>query len=115
MAVANLVVQEAQRFSDFRRDDDAASVAVDAVAEGGGEGVLLAWPPLALLIEVGEHVVDERIDFLVLVGVGKHARGLVEQHDVLVLVDDLKPRRRDREVDVYLARRLEKLIVDVAL
>ena len=69
----------------------------------------------ALLIEVGEHVVDERIDFLVLVGVGKHARGLVEQHDVLVLVDDLEPRRRDREVDVFLARRLEKLIVDVAL
>ena len=42
-------------------------------------------------------------------------RGLVEQHDVLVLVDDLEPRRRDREVDVFLARRLEKLIVDVAL
>jgi len=51
----------------------------------------------------------------VLVGVGKHSRGLVEQHDVLVLVDDLEPRRRDREVDVFLARRLEKLIVDVAL
>ena len=115
LAVANFVVQNAQRLGIFRRDDDAASVAVDAVAEGGGEGVFLARLPLALLIEVGEHVIDERVDLFVLVGVGKHSRGLVEQHDVFVLIDDLEPRRRDREIDILFARCFEELVVDVAL
>ena len=60
-------------------------------------------------------MVDEGVDLLVLIGVDDLTCGLIEQHDVLVLVDDLEPRRRDREVDILLARRFEKLIIDVAL
>ena len=60
-------------------------------------------------------MVDERVDFLVLVGVDDQTCGLIEQHDVFVLIDDLEPRRRDREIDILFTRRFKKLIVDVAL
>ena len=60
-------------------------------------------------------MVDERVDLFVLVGVDDLTCGLVEQHDVFIFIDDLEPRRRDREVDVFLTWRFEELIVDVAL
>ena len=60
-------------------------------------------------------MVDERVDFLALIGVNDQTCGLIEQHDVFVLIDDLEPRRRDREIDILFTRRFKKLIVDVAL
>ena len=50
LAVADLVVQNAQRLGVFRRDDDAAGVAVDAVAKRRGKGVFPPGVPLFLLI-----------------------------------------------------------------
>ena len=44
-----------------------------------------------------------------------HARRLVEQHEVLVLVNDVQAGRGDGEIDVLLVRRFKKLVVDVEL
>ena len=99
----------------LRRDDDAARVAVDAVAQRGGKGIFLARLPLALLVEIGEQMVDERIDLLPLVGVDDHSGGLIKQHDVFILIDDMQPWVDDREIDVLLARRFKELVVEVKL
>ena len=112
LAFADLFVQDAQRLG---RDDDATRVAVDAVAQRGREGVLLARLPFALLIEIGEHVVDERVDLLPLVGMDDHSGGLIKQHDVFILIDDMQPWVDDREVDVLLARRFKEFVVEVKL
>ena len=56
LTVADLIVQDAQRLGVFRRDDDAAGVAVDAVAERGGEGVFGLRVPFAALTQVGLNV-----------------------------------------------------------
>ena len=60
-------------------------------------------------------MVDERVDLFVFVGVDDQTCGLIEQHDVFVLIDDVQPRRRDREIDILFARCFEELVVDVAL
>ena len=115
LAFADLFVQDAQRLGVLRRDDDAARVAVDAVAQRGREGVLLARLPFALLIEIGEQMVDERIDLLPLVGVDDHSGGLIKQQNVLILVKDVQLWICDGEVDVLLARRFKELVVEVKL
>ena len=115
LAFADLFVQDAQRLGVLRRDDDAARVAVDAVAQRGGKGIFLARLPLALLVEIGEQMVDERIDLLPLVGVDDHSGGLIKQHDVFILIDDMQPWVDDREIDVLLARRFKELVVEVKL
>ena len=60
-------------------------------------------------------MVDERVDLFALIGVNDQTCGLIEQHDVFVLIDDVQPRRRDREIDILFARCFEELVVDVAL
>ena len=47
LAVLDLLIQNPQRLGVFCRDDDATGVAVDAVAERRGKGVLFARPPFA--------------------------------------------------------------------
>ena len=39
----------------------------------------------------------------------------VDQQNVFVLIDDVELRRADREVGVFLLRRVEKFVVDVEL
>ena len=60
-------------------------------------------------------MVDERVDLFALVRMDDLSDRLVEQHDVIVLVDDAELRRRDGEINVFLARRFKKLVVDIAL
>ena len=60
LTVLDLLVQDAQRLGVFRGDDDAAGVAVDAVAQRGRERMLLARAPLAFGVEIRLNVVDER-------------------------------------------------------
>ena len=93
--------------------DDAAGVPVDAVAQGGGEGMLVPGVPLPLLIEIGLDVGDEGVHLLVFVRVAEQAGGFVQQHQVLVLVDDLQPGLEHREKGVVLPGLVKELVVDV--
>ena len=113
LAVADFVVQNAQRLGIFRRDDDAAGVAVDAVAQRGGEGVFGLRIPLAGLAQVGLDVRDERVPAPLAGAVAQHAGLFVCQQDVLVLVDDVEPRRRNFEPGILLRGSFKKLVVDV--
>ena len=81
----------------------------------GGKGIFLARLPLALLVKIGEQMVDERIDLLPLVGVNDEPGWLVEQQNVLILVKDVQLWICDGEVDVLLARRFKELVVEVKL
>ena len=113
LAVADLVVQNAQRLGVFRRDDDAAGIAVDAVAQRGGESVFGLRIPLTVLAQVGLDVRDERVPAPLARAVAQHAGLFVRQQDVLVLVDDVEPRRGNFEPGVVLRGLFKKLVVDV--
>ena len=113
LAAADLVVQNAQRLGVFRRDDDAAGVAVDAVAQRGGEGIFRLRVPLAGLAQVGLDVRDERVPAPLARAVAQHAGLFVRQQDVFVLVDDVEPRRCDLQPGVVLRGLFKKLVVDV--
>ena len=96
-----------------RGDDDAAGVAVDAVAQRGSEGVLPAGVPLPLLIEVRLDVVDECVHLLRLVSVDHQPRPLVDQQQVLVLVHDVHLRLEQRQEKILLRRLVKEFVVDV--
>ena len=84
LTVFDLLVQDAQRLGGLGGDDDAAGVAVDAVAERGRECMLLARAPLALGVEVGLNVVDERLAvFRAVVRVDGLAGLFVDEEDVM--------------------------------
>ena len=61
LPVADFVVEYAQRFRVFCGNDDAAGVAVNAVAKGRGEAMLLSGSPFALLVGVGLNIGDESV------------------------------------------------------
>ena len=69
LVVPDLFVDDTQRLRILGRDDNAARVPVNAVAQRRGEGVLLPGTPFTLLVEVRLDVVDQRVDLLCLVGV----------------------------------------------
>ena len=115
LPVADLLVEHPQGLGVLGGHDDAAGVPVDAVAQGGGEGVLVPGVPLLLLIEVGLDVGDQGVDLLVLIGVAEQAGPLVQQHQVFILVDDLQPGPEHREEGVVLPGLVEELVVDVQL
>ena len=113
LAVADLIVQDAQRLGVFRRDDDAAGVAVDAVAERGGEGVFGLRVPFAALTQVGLNVRDERVPAPFARTVAQDTGLFVRQQNVLVLVDDVQPRRRNFQPGIFLRGSFKKLVIDV--
>ena len=86
LVVPDLFVEDAQGLGVLGGDDDAAGVPVDAVAEGGGEGILQAGVPLLLLIEIGLDVGEQGVHPLVLVGVDHQTGALVQQHDLVVFI-----------------------------
>ena len=113
LPVADLLVDDPQRLGVLGGDDDAAGVAVDAVAQGGGKGVLPLGVPFPLLVEVRLNVVDESVDLLRLVGVYHQPRPLVQQHQVLVLVHDGETGLEKRQEQIVLTGVVEELVVDV--
>lgn len=97
----------------FRRDDYAACVSVDAVAQGRRKGVLPSRIPLALLRKIRLNVRNERVIVPRSRAVAQNARLFVGKNDVLILIDDVYPRFSDLEVGIFLARLFKKLIVYV--
>ena len=87
LTVFDLLVQDAQRLGGLGGDDDAAGVAVDAVAERGREGMFFAGTPFTLGVEVGLNVVDERLAVLrAVVRVDGLAGLFVDEEDVLIFI-----------------------------
>ena len=113
LPVPDLLVEHPQGLCVLGGHDDAAGVPVDAVAQGGGEGMLVPGVPLLLLIEVGLDVGDEGVDLLVLVGVAEQAGPLVQQQQVLVLVHDVQPGLEHGQEGVVLPGLVKELVVDV--
>ena len=111
----DLVVQDAQRLGGLCRDDDAAGVAVDAVAQSRGERRRVVRIPCARLVEISLDVGDERVAVAVFVRVHDHARRLVREQDVLVLVDHGQARRFDAAERLLLAHLFKVFVVDVEL
>src|SRR5699024_5575667 len=111
--VFDLVVHDAQRLGGLGGDDDAAGVAVDAVAQGGDKGGLVPRVPLAGLGQIGLDVGDERVRAAALVGVDDHAGLLVRQKDIVILVQNLHARDRNFLKGHLLGRPFKKLVVDV--
>ena len=92
------------------------SVPVDAVAQGGGEGVLFPGPPFVLLVQVSLNLVDERPPvFRTVVGVHRKARALVHQKDVLILIDDVQFGGGNGQIGVVFSGGVEEFVVDVEL
>ena len=58
-------------------------------------------------------MVDEGIDLLRLVGVNHQTGALVQQHQILVLVDDIQAGTEQGEEQVILSGLVEELVVDV--
>ena len=107
LTVFDLLIEDAKSLRIFRRDDDAAGVAVDAVAERGRERILLARPPFALGIEIGLNVIDQRFAvFRAIVRVNGLAGLLVGKENVLILVDDVELRDADGQIGVKSKRSL---------
>ena len=113
LAVPDLLVEDAQGLGIFGGQDDPAGIAVDAVAQGGGEGVLVPGVPLLFLIKVGLDMGDQGVDLFLFVGVAQQARPFVEQQQVFILIHDVQPGLEDREKGVVLPGGVKKLIVDV--
>ncbi len=77
LAQADFFIQNPQSLRRFGGHDDAAGIAVDAVAQSRREGLLLIRVPLPLLIEIGFDMVDQRIRSALVVFMDHHARPFV--------------------------------------
>ena len=113
LPVPDFFVDDAQGLGVFGGDDDAAGVAVDAVAQGRGEGVFPSGVPLPLLIQIRLDVVDEGVDLLRLVGVDHQAGPLVQQQQILVLIHDVQAGLEQRQEKIVLPGLVKELVVDV--
>ena len=61
LPLLDLLVHDPQGFRVFRGDHDAAGVAVNAVAQGRGKGMLFFGPPFALLIGIRLNICDQGV------------------------------------------------------
>ena len=111
LARGYLLVHYAQRLGVLGRYDYAACVAVYAVAQRRGEGVLLTRPPIAALVRMGLDVGNERVVVPLARAVAEYARGLVAQYYIPVLIDDVELRHADLQVRIVLAGDLKELVV----
>ena len=64
LPVLDLLVHDPQTFGGLSGDDNAPSVAVNAVTQGGGKGIFPVGGPFLLLIEIGLNVDDKGGDML---------------------------------------------------
>ena len=112
LAPADLRIHRAQRLPVLGEDDDAAGKAVDAVAQRRGEAARLRLP-LALLVEVGLRIGQQRMHLLALGGVADQPGPLVEQHDVRILVEDRQLRADLRIERVLALRRGEPFVLHI--
>ena len=112
LAVAHLLVHDAEGFGGLGADNDTFGITVDAVAEGGGEALFRIGAVAALIVEVMESAVDEGIGRTALIVVDDQSDGLMEEQDILVLEDDDGLRGSGEEA-VFPARPLKEFVVDV--
>ena len=114
LPVLDLLVEDTQRLGVFCRDDDAARVAVDAVAQRGRKRVFLARAPLALGIEIGLNVIDERLAvFRAVVRMDGLPRLFVDEQNIFILIYNMELRRADGQIGIFFFRGIKKLVVDV--
>ena len=114
LPVLDLLVEDTQRLGGFCRDDDAAGVAVDTVAERGRECMLLARAPLALGIEIGLNVIDERLAvFRAVVRMDGLPGLFVDEQNIFILIYNMEIRRADSQIGIFFFRGIKKLVVDV--
>ena len=90
LPVLELLVEYTQALGVLSGDDYAPGVAVDAVDERRGEGLLVPWVVFAFLIEIALDPCDERVVILRVVRVREQADLFVEQQDILILIDDIE-------------------------
>ena len=86
LPVANFLVQNTECFGILGGNDDAAGVSVDAVAEGGGKGMLLLRTPFTLLRQIGLNVGNQGVVVPFAGTVTEHTGLLIGEKDVLILV-----------------------------
>ena len=113
LVVLDLVVHDAQSLGGFGCDDDAARVAVDAVAQGRGEGGGVRRVPLARLTQIGLNVRNQGVRVAALVRVDNHARPLVGQQDVVILVQNVQVGDGNFFPCFLQRRAFKKRVVDV--
>ena len=93
LPVFDLLIQNPQGLCRLGSDDDAAGIAVDTVAQGGGEGILLPGAPFPLLIKIGLDMVDEGSAILsAVMGMNRQARALIGKQNMLIFIDDIQLR-----------------------
>ena len=100
--VPYLLVDDPQCLGVLGRDDDAAGIAVDTIAQRRRKGIFPLGVPLPFLIQICLDVVDEGIHLLRLVGVDHHSLGLIRQQQVLILVHHRQVRLEQRQKQIFL-------------
>ena len=113
-AILDLLVQNAQCLRVLCGNDNAAGIAVDAVAQGRCKGVLLSGPPLAVGVEICLNVIDQRFAVFRAVMRMHGLPGLfIDQQEIFVLIDDMQFRRGDGQISIFFFWGIKKLVVDV--
>ena len=115
LVVTDFIVDDAQGLGIFGGDNDAAGIAVDAVAQGRGKGVFPPGIPLPLLVEIRLNVVYKGVHLLRFVRMDHQARLLIQQHKVLVLIHDVKAWLKEGEEHIFLPGLVKKLIIYIQL
>ncbi len=112
--VANLLVEDSQRFRIFCCNDNAAGVSVNSVAQCRGEGMLFPGMPFPLLIQVRLNLVNQCSSvFRTVVGMYGQPRPLVYQKNIVILIDDVQSGGGNRQIGVVLSGGFKELIVNV--
>ena len=106
------MVHDTQCLSIFGRHNDAARVAVYAVDKRRGERIFRFRIILPVFVKIVLHARDERIKMIVLVRVHDEPRLFIEDHDVLVFIDDVELQRGFQKI-VFLRRLREELVFQV--
>ena len=111
-SVLELLVHDSQGFCVLCGHDYSACVAVDSVYERGRKRVFVGRIIFALFVEIALYPGQKSVVVFALVGVRKKSDFFVEQHYILVFVDDREIRRSVHEI-VSVEPLLEKFIVYV--
>ena len=113
LSVAYFFIQDPKRFGILGRNNDTSGVPVNAVAEGGGEGMLFLRMPFAFLSQIGLNVGDQGVVIPFPGAVTEHTGLLVSEKDILILIENAEAWFCDLQPGVVLSRRLKKFVIDI--